>query len=142
MQRKSIKKFSINHRLIPMNYLELASDVDPYRPLIYLWEILGSDGKVAFRYVGKASGGAHRPRTQYQRNVVNLIEGRPYRRSKPEAFRAVHWRMAQAVSDGEVIQLRLLCNVQEGQNINALERHWQAHYGWSAEHALRARLSE
>jgi len=60
-----------------MNYVELAGDVD--RPLICLWEILGSDGKVSFRCVGKASGGAQRPRTQYERNVNNLLSGKPYR---------------------------------------------------------------
>jgi len=79
---------------LQMRFEEGASDVDPSRPLIYLWEIVGSDGTVCCRYVGKASGGAHRPRTQYRRNVNNILQGRPYRKGKPDQFRAIHRRMA------------------------------------------------
>ena len=112
-----------------MRFEEGASDVDPSRPLIYLWEIVGSDGTVCCRYVGKASGGAHRPRTQYRRNVNNILQGRPYRKGKPDQFRAIHRRMAQAVQAAETLRLTLVCNVAPDQNINQLERFWQDHYG-------------
>ena len=114
---------------LQMRFEEGASDVDPSRPLIYLWEIVGSDGTVCCRYVGKASGGAHRPRTQYRRNVNNILQGRPYRKGKPDQFRAIHRRMAQAVQAAETLRLTLVCNVAPDQNINQLERFWQDHYG-------------
>lgn len=112
-----------------MRFEEGQSDVDPSQPLIYLWEISDPDGSVCCRYVGKASRGADRPRTQYRRNVNNILAGRPYRKGKPDQFRAIHRRMAQAVRAGETIRLTFVCNVAPGQNINELERFWQDHYG-------------
>jgi hypothetical protein len=118
-----------------MRFEEGQSDVDPTRPLIYLWEIVGLDGVVCCSYVGKASGGANRPRTQYRRNVHNILNGRPYRKGKPDQFRVIHRRMAQAVRAGETVRLTLVCNVAPGENINQLERFWQVHYGAANEHA-------
>ena len=41
-------------------FREVDSDVDPSRPLIYLWEIRDSAGQLITCYVGKSSGGAAR----------------------------------------------------------------------------------
>ena len=112
-----------------MRFEERQSDVDPSQPLIYPWEIISPDGSVCCRYVGKASRGANRPRTQYRRNVNNILAGRPYRKGKPDQFRAIHRRMAQAVKVGEAMRLTLICNVPRGEDINRLERFWQDHYG-------------
>ena len=112
-----------------MEFAEIDGGADPAQPLIYMWEIIDDDGKTYCRYVGKASGGAHRPRTQYCRNVNNILQGRPYRKSKPDEFRAIHRRMADAVRSGHTIRLSFLCNVGATENINALERKWQQHYG-------------
>ena len=114
---------------LQMRFEETPSDIDAPRALIYLWEILDSSGAVCCRYVGKASGGASRPRTQYRRNVNNILLGRPYRKGKPDQFRAIHRRMAQAVQAGDNLRLTLVCNVEAGENINQLERFWQDHYG-------------
>src|SRR6478672_6033741 len=111
-----------------MRFEEKRTEVDPSKALIYLWEIFGSDGSVTYRYVGKASAGASRPRTQYRRNVNNILIGRPYRKGKPDQFRAVHRRMAQAVQSGEALRLTLVCNVEPSQDINQIERFWQDHY--------------
>lgn len=112
-----------------MHFSEVCGGVDLSRPLIYLWEILSVDGEVTCRYVGKASRGAQRPRTQYRRNVNNLLRGRPYRKGKPLEFRAIHRRMAQAVRAGESLRLSFLCNVGPDEEINALERQWQDRFG-------------
>ena len=114
---------------LQMKFEEVRGNVDPSQPLIYLWEIIGPDGEVCCRYVGKASRGAARPRTQYRRNVNNILAGRPYRKGKPDQFRAIHRRMAEAVRVGETMRLTLVCNVPLGQDINHLERFWQSHYG-------------
>ena len=112
-----------------MNFKESPGNIDPARALIYLWEILDSHGNIVYRYVGKASGGAHRPRTQYKRNVINLLTGQPYRKSKPTKFRPIHRRMAQAVKAGETIRLSFICNVSPVEDINQLERYWQNFFG-------------
>ncbi|WP_399697676.1 hypothetical protein [Xenophilus sp.] len=112
-----------------MQFTEAPSEVDTSRALIYLWEILDSEGMVCCRYVGKASRGAGRPRTQYRRNVNNILAGRPYRKGKPTDFRAIHRRMAQAVQAGEAMRLSFICNVALDENINEVERFWQNHFG-------------
>ncbi|WP_053523668.1 hypothetical protein, partial [Achromobacter xylosoxidans] len=112
-----------------MQFTEVPSEVNTSRALIYLWEIFDSEGMVCCRYVGKASRGADRPRTQYRRNVNNLLAGRPYRKGKPTEFRAIHRRMAQAVQAGEVMRLSFICNVDLDENINEIERFWQNHFG-------------
>ena len=111
-----------------MKFVEITGSVDADRPLIYLWEILDENGEVCCRYVGKASRGAERPRTQYRRNVNNILQGRPYRKGKPDQFRLIHRQMADAVLSGQKIRLSFVCNVADGEDINALERHWQSHY--------------
>ena len=112
-----------------MQYEEMQGEVDPTRPLIYLWEIIAPDGAVRCRYVGKASRGANRPRTQYRRNVNNILQGRPYRKGKPDEFRAIHRKMAQAIQSGESLRLSFICNVDTDENINEIERFWQNHHG-------------
>lgn len=102
--------------------------VDPTRPLIYLWEVENRAGDVVFRYVGKATKGAGRPIQQYRRNIRNLLWGRPYRKGKPDAYRAVHRRLAEAVSAGETVRLKFICNVEEHENIDELERRFQRQY--------------
>lgn len=103
--------------------------MDPKRPLIYLWEIMDRDGEVCHRYVSKAFRGANRPCKHYRRNVTRLLQGLPYRKGKPEAFREIHHRMADAVRSGYTLRLSFLCNVAADENINSLERRWQQHFG-------------
>lgn len=105
-----------------MEFIYEPGDVDPTRPLIDLWDI---DGAL---YVGKARRGAQRPRTQYLRNVQNLLAGRPYRKGKPEAYRRVHVALAEAVCAEGPITLRLLRNV-EVHELNAVERELILAYG-------------
>ncbi|MEP3329222.1 hypothetical protein [Sedimentitalea sp.] len=85
-----------------------GADLDA--PLIYLWVLHWPDGRQK-RYVGKAQGGARRPRRHYARNVRNLLAGRPYRKNKPDQFRAVHRAMADCIQTGGTMVLRILENV-------------------------------
>ena len=112
-----------------MEFVEIEGGANPEQPLIYLWEIVAADGEALYRYVGKAAGGANRPRKHYRRNVNNLLHGRPYRKNKPTEFRSVHHRLAEALQQGHALRLSFICNIVPGQNINAVERHWQEHYG-------------
>lgn len=111
-----------------LHYEEVETDVDPSLPLIYLWQVHDDTGRLVYAYVGKAKGGAGRPRTHYDRNVRNLLAGRPYRKGKPGEFRRVHRELAEAVRNGHVVTLTLLCNVGEGEDIDELERRMQALY--------------
>lgn len=110
-------------------FVEAPSGVDPSRALVYLWEVLDESGKVVGRYVGKAKNGAQRPRMDYRKNVNNIIAGRPYRLNKPDAFRAIHRQMADAILAGQALRLTLLCNIPAGDSIDAVEQMWQRHYG-------------
>lgn len=101
-----------------------AQDVDVHRPLIYMWEIRDASGALTGRYVGKASAGAERPLKQYSRNVANILNGKPYRKQKPDGYRKVHQALAQAQRLGHTVQLIFLCNVSPGEDIDEVERHW------------------
>lgn len=103
--------------------------IDPRQALIYLWEVIDPSGDVTYRYVGKAKGGADRPRTHYSRNVDNLLSGKPYRAGKATAYREVHHRMAEAVRNHWRIRLTLLRNVAAGEDLGVAERELQVQYG-------------
>ena len=95
--------------------------IDQTEPLIYAWEIRDRSGKLRYRYVGKAKGGAERPLKHYGRNVANLLAGRPYRRSKPDDFRTVHRRLADAAEWEWSVTLRLVSNVGPSEDIDRVE---------------------
>jgi hypothetical protein len=113
--------------MMKFTYELKPSSVDESLPLIYLWEIDDGAGGVSYRYVGKAVRGSDRPKTQYRRNVNNLLNGRPYRRNNPEGFRAVHRRLAGAVREGHKIRLTLVENVAVA-DIFDREAYWRDHY--------------
>lgn len=112
-----------------MKFVEVEGNINTSLPLIYLWEVVNPDEEVCYRYVGKASGGAGRPRRHYRRNVNKLLLGRPYRKSKPDGFRSVHHHLAEAVTQGLTLRLSFICNVAQHENINDVERNWQVYYG-------------
>jgi hypothetical protein len=110
--------------------------VDQLRGLIYAWRITDQDGTVRYCYVGKAESGSQRPLDDYARNVNNLLAGRAYRASKPENFRRVHKRLADAVEWNWPIALKLVRNVEPSEDIFAVEAacalelgcdHWPEH---------------
>jgi hypothetical protein len=97
--------------------------VDPSKALIYMWEIISTDQKQLIgRYVGKSSRGEDRPLTHYARNVANLLEGKPYRKEKPDGFRRIHHALAAAVIENHRVKLSFVANASEGDDLNQLER--------------------
>lgn len=102
-----------------------TNGIDEGSPLIYCWEIDDGGGEIEYRYVGKSINGSHRPRTAYRLNVNRLLAGKPYRKGKPDGFRVVHRRLADATKNGHSITLRLLSNVAGGEDIFEQERYWQ-----------------
>lgn len=74
------------------------------RPGIYEWRIEGVGS-----YIGKF-GSKSRPLNHYRRNVARLLDGRPYRKSKPDAFRHIHHALAAAVTAGTPVTLKILEN--------------------------------
>ena len=54
--------------------------------------------------------------------VKTAVAGQPYRKSKPEEFRGIHYLMAEAVRQDQTIVLTLLRNVSPGENINDAEQ--------------------
>jgi hypothetical protein len=110
-------------------FREIPSSVDPRLPLIYLWEIRDKAGTVIECYVGKASGGAARPRQAYANNVRRLRAGLPWHGQTIDSYRAIHRAMSAAVDNGHEVTLTLLCNVQPGEDINDVERRERAKNG-------------
>ena len=97
--------------------------VDQEKPLIYRWEIFDYPGGTRLAcYVGKSKNGSRRPRRDYKRNVNRLLAWLPYRRGKPDQFRAIHRLMAEAVRQEQVLVLTLLQNVLPEENINHVEQ--------------------
>ena len=85
-----------------MDFHLVTNGADESQPLLYQWEIHDAQtGELRGRYVGKARAGSERPRVHYARNVKRLLAGLPYRRNKPESFRAVHRALAEAVRAGD-----------------------------------------
>ncbi len=91
-----------------------------------MWEIRDQCDELLGRYVGKAKAGAKRPLAHYRRNVQNFLDGKPYRKNNLRGYRRIHLALADAQQCGHRILLSFLCNVQVGENINALERQWIA----------------
>jgi hypothetical protein len=87
-----------------------------------MWEIWAEDGTLLGRYVGKASRGSRRPLSHYKRNVMNILNGKPYRKGKPDGYRRVHRILAEAMSSGYRVRLSLLKNVEPNESINQVER--------------------
>jgi hypothetical protein len=117
-----------NHERVELRFAYAPERVAEAKPLIYLWEIVDLEGVVRYRYVGKASAGAERPLTHYPRNVRNLLCGKPYRKGKPDQFRTVHIRLAEAIRCAWQVRLCLVCNIPEGHDINAVERECHQKY--------------
>lgn len=112
-----------------MKFEVRQGSIDPNTPLLYMWEIRDQTGALMYCYVGKSERGIERPLQHYKRNVHNLLGGRPYRRGKPDRFRVVHRKLAEAVSHGHHITLVILCNVPPGANIYEWERQAQIALG-------------
>jgi hypothetical protein len=93
----------------------VVNGVDEARPGIYEWSIAGRG-----TYIGKYTH-ISRPANEYGKNVYNLLNGKPYRRSKPDAFRRIHRELAQAHCEGRRIRLTILENVDPSR-INERER--------------------
>ena len=106
-----------------------ANGVDPKQPLIYRWEIFDHAGERIACYVGKSRNGAKRPLHDYRRNVRRLLAGQPYRKGKPDEFRAIHRMMAEAVRQDQALVLTLLRNVSPGENINHAEQELRREHG-------------
>ena len=110
-------------------FRELESEVDPSRALIYLWEVRDTGGALIACYVGKASGGASRPRRAYANNVRRLRAGLPWHGQSMNGYRAIHRALSDAVDQGHDVTLKLLCNIAPGEDINEVERRERARHG-------------
>jgi len=82
----------------------VADGVDLDLPGIYVWEIEGVG-----TYIGKYTRRT-RPLLEYERNVIKILSGRPYRPQKPTAFRRIHRELHAAHVEGRQITLTILEN--------------------------------
>ena len=110
-----------------LSYIFEKSDVNPYGPLIYMWQVKNREGIPVFEYVGKAVNGSDRPRKAYSKNVSDLLSGKYWHSDKTKDFREVHWVLAGAAVEKYKISLRFLCNCT-ADDINQREREHQAKY--------------
>jgi hypothetical protein len=105
-----------------MRYTVSPHLIEENLPLIYMWEIRDNAGTLIGRYVGKAKGGSKRPRKHYSKNVRNILDGKVYRKSKPNAFRRIHLALAEAERNDHSIVLYFLYNILVHENINEVEQ--------------------
>jgi hypothetical protein len=118
-------RMSNEHTLrLPKDWYEyvVVKGVDEARPGIYEWNIDGCG-----TYIGKYTH-ISRPVREYGKNVYNLLNGKAYRRSKPDAFRRIHRELAQAHRERRRIRLTILENVDLSR-INERERQLIAERG-------------
>lgn len=95
--------------------LVIPDGVDPDMPGIYEWEIAGVG-----RYIGKYTHRS-RPFSEYERNVLKIINGLPYRPSKPDRFRSIHRALHLAHQSGRAIKLTIVENCTP-ENLTSRER--------------------
>src|SRR4051794_9145889 len=86
-------------------YYSVNPGVDVSLPGIYQWSIEGAGA-----YIGKYKK-ISRPLHHYRRNVDNLLNRKPYRKSNPDGFRRIHRELARAHQEGREITLVILENV-------------------------------
>lgn len=110
-----------------MDFQYDSSGVNESAPLLYLWTIHDTAGRIWYTYVGKAKGGLERPAKSYVSVVKRLQRGGPYRQEKP-MYRVVHQRMAEAVERGFTIRLKLIRNVLPPEDIDTAEAQARAEY--------------
>ena len=89
--------------------------IDPAKPGLYEWRI-----ERAGSYIGQY-GRIRRPTKEYSRNVVRLLNGKPYRKGKPDGFRRIHRELEKAHREGRRIDLIILENAEKP-DINGRER--------------------
>ncbi|MCP9482717.1 hypothetical protein NNA36_12170 [Shimia sp. CNT1-13L.2] len=118
--KNTILKTSSSNEFPELNDVrQLCGDWSISEPGIYSWEIEGRGV-----YVGKYTRKS-RPLSEYNKNVRNLLNGKPYRRSKPDGFREIHRALAEAVTLERTIILKLVENCPS-ELLNERERHWIA----------------
>ena len=110
-------------RLNEVRTLRIDNGVSLDRPGIYAWTI-----EDVGCYVGKYTRKS-RPLREYDKNVHRLHSGIAYRPQKPDGFRSIHRALAEAVSAGRAIELRIVANTESG-DLNELERHYIQILAW------------
>ena len=85
-------------------------------PGLYEWRIEGVGC-----YIGQYTH-VQRPKREYGLNIQRILSERPYRKGKPEGFREIHRRLAEAVQGGLLITLTLLENHVSKDDRNQRER--------------------
>jgi hypothetical protein len=85
----------------------VADGVDKKKPGIYEWRIEGVG-----TYIGKFTR-IRRPTKEYGRNVMNLLNEKPYRRGNKDGFRRIHRALERAHREGREIRLTILENVDK-----------------------------
>jgi hypothetical protein len=113
-----------------MKYTYKTNGVNESLPLLYRITI----GSRLF-YVGCADC-ASRPKKDYARNVARMLAGRPYRKNKPDGFRAIHKRLFEAVKNEEHISIELLRNVPADRKFEEEALEIAAHRAIYAERLL------
>ena len=93
----------------------LPPTIDAAKPGLYEWRIEGVGC-----YIGQYRRIA-RPTKEYARNVVRLLNGKPYRKGKPGGFRRIHRELERAHRQGRRIDLIIIENAQKPE-INRRER--------------------
>lgn len=106
----------MNDRLtLPKDWCLPANGVDLDGSGIYEWRIEGAGS-----YIGKF-GRIRRPTKEYRRNVIRLLNGRPYRKGNEHGFRWIHHELAWAVYEQRCIQL-VIVEIVDVDQINERER--------------------
>ena len=100
-------------------FMQIPTPVDGTGPLIYRFSIPA----LGVVYHGKSINPGSRIR-EYHRNIDRMRAGRPYRKSRPGQWRAIHRAMHRAVEHGHRIELAFVENCADD-NINERKRHWQ-----------------
>ena len=94
----------------------VAPGVSEDVPGIYEWHIEGTGS-----YIGQF-GCIRRPRKEYGRNVIRLLNKRPYRAGNPDGFRRIHLELVNAHRTGARITLTILENIPDRIERNRRER--------------------
>jgi hypothetical protein len=95
----------------------IPEDIDLGLPGIYQWDIEGVG-----TYIGQSKN-LRKRLWEYPNNLRKLAQGKPYRKSKPDAWRHIHLKLHDARTRGVGVTVTVIenCPLDE---LNERERHW------------------
>jgi hypothetical protein len=120
--RNPIKWKATSRRLTKMDYQVALNGCDPERPLVFQFTVFQPGNEA--RYIGHSSDGLASATRSFQAEVHQLLATDLSRPQATVSYQRIHYVLADATRRGWSIELKLLANVADGEDSDALTKQW------------------